>query len=341
MRRTSDSPNRIHLLCPANPAGRDVARFGYPNTRAYLDEIRANLPAPYVLTCNRRLLEAEEDARRGGRRDDALRIRDLQAALADAGTRAIVATSGGAYLTRILPHVDFSPLKRRREPLWLFGFSELTNLVNVVASYPGGRGVYWLCPNYLAWKVRPARAARAEFAAFWRTLPRFWEHTARADAGSAGERFDGLRTVAARLVRGRLKPGPIRVLGGCLSVLAANLAGPLARRIRPLGRWLLIEDIHEEPYRIDRHLAALKLAGWFEQIAGVIVGDFHTQEREQVAAVLELLPFHLPSPRRRAMPVLVAPQVGHVWPMQAVVLNRPLTPAVRRREVVLELRGGR
>lgn len=142
--------------------------------------------------------------------------------------------------------------------------------------------------------------------------------------------------IRGRLVAGRARSGSIRIVGGCLSVFAATLPGPLARRLSPRGKWLLIEDINEAPYRIDRHLSTLKLMGWFERVAGVLVGDFHTGQESQQAAVVECLRYHLP--RGGATPVVVTGDVGHVWPMTPVALNRPLALRVRGREVRI---GGR
>lgn len=362
MRGRKHLPTRVHLISPANPVGKDVEQFGFGGIDAYVAAIRAALPAPYRLTFDPRLMHAVEDQNFGGRRDDALRIRDLQTAIDDPQTRAIVASSGGAYLSRILPHVDFSALARRRAPLWLFGFSELTNLVNVFGSYRCGRGVYWLCPNYLAWRVRSRVQARAAFAEFWGTLPQFWERDEpgprRHDRGSAAGHVPGAvpfrergkggvqhareelaalvhEPITLRVERGRPRSAVVRVLGGCLSVLTAMLAGPLAKRLDPRGRWLLIEDINEQPYRIDRHLAALKLAGWFGRLAGVIVADFHTRGENQSAAALELLPYHLPAGRPAPLPVLATTEVGHVWPMKPMPINQPLRLVVRGRAAKL------
>lgn len=357
---------RVHLLAHANPLGKDLARFGLTGLDAYIELIRASLPRHWRLTFDRRILEAREDEQRGGRRDDRLRIADLQGALDDPATCAIVALSGGGWFGRILPHVDFSPLARRRRPLWALGFSELTGLVNLVASFRCGRGVYWLCPNYLAWKIRPAAAAREAFASFWHVLagwiedsqwprppglahrsPPGGEWGLRRGAGTgravshrhAGADTLDLGTIATAPIRGRLasgqaRSGPIRVLGGCLSVLAAFLPGPLARRLRPHGAWLAIEDIHEAPYRIDRHLSALKFAGWFEHLAGVLVGDFHTaDEPDQRRAVREILRFHLPDTR---VPVVVTDGFGHRWPMTPLRINRTLTMTVHDGAVKIE-----
>lgn len=320
------TPNRIHLIAHANPATKDVRRFRFADTPAYLRFIREHLPAPLRLTCTPKLFDVVEDQDRGGRRDDAARIRDVQNALDDPNTLAIVAAAGGAYFSRILPHLDFSPLARRGTPMWTLGFSEMTNFVNVVASYRGGRGLYWLCPNYLGWKIKPLSQARAAFAEFWHILPRILEdHTpSRTEHLTFGN-------VEGKLVRGDARSGSIRLVGGCLSVLVAMLAGPLAKRFEHDGRWLTIEDVNEPPYRIDRYLATLKLAGWFDRVAGVLVGAFHTGNEDQQPAVLELLKYHLPTDRR--VPVVSTRSFGHIWPMVPLKVNRPLKMTVTGRKV--------
>jgi muramoyltetrapeptide carboxypeptidase len=60
--------------------------------------------------------------------------------------------------------------------------------------------------------------------------------------------------------------------GGNLAVLAALLATPRAPRLA--GHILFIEDVGERPYRIDRVLTTMKQAGFFEGLAGLIVGAF-------------------------------------------------------------------
>ena len=322
------SPNRVHLLIHANPAGKDLARLGFVDPDEYLAYIRSHLNAEFKLTFTRELFDTFEDESAGGRNDDTTRIRDLNQALKDPATAAIVALSGGGYLSRILPHLNFAPLRERKPPLLLTGFSEITSLVNLVAAYPCGRGLYWLCPNYLVWKLNPAEHARAAFAEFWRVLPKL----------IAGEALDGRYLPHGRLegavAAGTPRSGAIRVVGGCLSVLATLVGGKLFARVPLKDRWLLIEDVNEAVYRIDRYLAALKIAGWFDQIAGVVVGDFHQRETpDQSAAVIELLKYHLPPQRK--LPVLTTSSLGHVWPMSPLPLNSFLKLEVVGRKFTL------
>jgi muramoyltetrapeptide carboxypeptidase len=334
------SRRRIHLIAHANPVTKELARLGFRDLDAYLAGIRTALPDRFRLTASRPLLSAAEDEHAGGRRDDAARIRDLNDALADPATTAIVAANGGAWFSRILPHVEFSPLARRRSPIWALGFSEMTTLVNIVASYPRGRGVYWLCPNYVAWKVKPLDLARREFDAFWRTLPQALAGTLRDDTQTAtkGPEPVPLNTpagfaapITATLVRGRIRARRARLIGGCISVLTAMLVGKHARRLEPAGRWLLLEDINEAPYRIDRHLAALKHAGWLDRVQAIVVGDFHTGATLQTDDVLALLKFHVPA----RVAILRTAEVGHVWPMSPAPLNRWLSVRKRGRSVWL------
>jgi len=321
--------NRVHLIAHARPIGPDITRFGFADADEYVAFIREHLPPPLRLTCNRRLIAAEEDPWNGGRVDDATRIRDLQSAIDDPKTVAVVAAGGGAYFSRIVPHLNLSSLARRRQPLWTLGFSEMTTLVNLVASYRGGRGLYWLCPNWLAWHVRPVDAARSTFAEFWRVLP---EILAGRQPAEISEFSFG--PIQGELVTGRVRSSRVRLVGGCLAVLAANVGGKTGHRLRPDGKWLLLEDIKESPYRIDRHLAALKVAGWLDRVAGLVAADFRMMNQDTQPAVLELLKYHLPKDRR--VPIITTRSLGHVWPMVPVLLNRPLAMSVRRRDVTIE-----
>ncbi len=63
-----------------------------------------------------------------------------------------------------------------------------------------------------------------------------------------------------------------RLVGGCLSSLIALLGTPFA--IETDGAVLFLEDVAERPYRIDRMLTHLRLAGKLERVAAVVLGSF-------------------------------------------------------------------
>ena len=62
-----------------------------------------------------------------------------------------------------------------------------------------------------------------------------------------------------------------RLTGGCLALLAATLR--TSHEIETKGSILLLEDVDEKPFRIDRMLFQLKRAGKFKDIKGVIFGE--------------------------------------------------------------------
>jgi muramoyltetrapeptide carboxypeptidase len=71
-----------------------------------------------------------------------------------------------------------------------------------------------------------------------------------------------------------IKPGVCSglVAGGNLTTLCHLVGTPYAPNFK--GKILLIEDVGEMPYRIDRMLTQMKLAGCFNKIAGLILGTF-------------------------------------------------------------------
>ena len=91
------TPDRVHVIAHAGPPGKDIRKLGFTGAADYLAFIRAHAPETLRLTYSSPLFAVEEDEWHGGRPDDAARIRDLQNALDDPRTLAIVAVSGGAY----------------------------------------------------------------------------------------------------------------------------------------------------------------------------------------------------------------------------------------------------
>ena len=63
-----------------------------------------------------------------------------------------------------------------------------------------------------------------------------------------------------------------RLVGGNLALLAALMGTPYAPDYR--GALLVLEDVGEPAYRIDRMLTQLRLGGALAQIAGLVVGHF-------------------------------------------------------------------
>ncbi len=342
----------IHLWSIAG-SDRDIAgQLGLRSTAQLVGLVQDVVGPDYKVTANAKLLEAKLDERRGGRSDDAERARDIERALADDRIAAIVSVRGGAWLARVLPHVNFDVLKKRKKIVHVFGFSELTALINIVARYPKVRAHYDMGPGFALWGLRnyaianyeelsrglgvntgresgraEARGSPEEIAAFalgWAKANFKLEFVAFfLDVIEIIEGRTSERTLEGQLVRGTLKQKQrIMVTGGCLSTVVTLLGSPYQKCLGAAGQWLAIEDIREDYYRIDRYLAQLKLAGVWERCAGLLIGDFHLDAEDQTDAILRLLKYHLPA--RRNLPIIAHCNFGHCFPMASLPINQPL-----------------
>ena len=111
-----------------------------------------------------------------------------------------------------------------------------------------------------------------------------------------------------------LRPGRVRaaVTGGNLSLLAHSIGTPF--QVAARGRILFVEEIGEAPYRIDRMVRQLLLAGVFRGVAGVVLGQFSGIKPGERRAVAGLFLEALGS---RAVPVVSGFPAGHGSPNRA------------------------
>ncbi len=84
-----------------------------------------------------------------------------------------------------------------------------------------------------------------------------------------GETMWDVNTNGVEVLRAGAAQG--RLYGGCLSMLVASLGPPF--EIETRGSIFFIEDIAEKPYRIDRMLMQLRLAGKLDEVRGFIFGE--------------------------------------------------------------------
>ncbi len=321
---------RIHVFAPAGCLDKFFAFTGLSTAAETLALFQRGLGDRYEVTGNPLVLEASENDYHGGRQDDDLRALEITDALADDRVTALLSIRGGAWLTRVLPRVDFEVLRRRSRPLFVFGFSELTTLVNIVAAYPGVFGVYDMGPAFLAYGLKRHARINGLVPAGDPDAPERWakeRFSAEFDAFLADviEIIEGRgtrRPLTATLVRGELGESiDARFVGGNVAVWTSMAASPYMKLADPTGRWIVLEEIGEIPERIDRYIAQLTLSGVWRACAGLLLGDFHNKDECLTPAVVEMLAYHLPGDR--PLPVLVTDRVGHIWPMAPLVMQQP------------------
>lgn len=227
---------------------------------------------------------------------DALRLADLHAALADDEVAAIHCLRGGYGAMRVLDGVDTTLV--RAKPKLLVGYSDITAL-HALWAQEGLPSLH--APMPASDLIKPGREAD-EAALFEALMQGLRAGTVLAPALEAGTP----RT--AGVAEGRL-------IGGNLSLVAALMGTPWAWDAH--GAILFLEDVSEEPYRVDRYLTQLRLGGVLGAVAGVVLGSF-TDE----AYPLDLL--------RATFESLGKPVLGG-WPTGHGTPNRPLPMGLRAR----------
>lgn len=81
-----------------------------------------------------------------------------------------------------------------------------------------------------------------------------------------------------------------QAVGGSLSVITPLLGTQFMPDLE--GAILIVEDIDEKPYRIDRYFCHMRLAGVFDKISGLLVGEFincFPEKEEEDMSLLEIL----------------------------------------------------
>lgn len=166
---------------------------------------------------------------------------DLQHAFDDASLRAVFTARGGYGSARLLPKLRLS----RAVPL--IGFSDITSL-HCAMQTRGQRSLH--APVLTQLGKSPNDVVDRLFAIL---------------SGATPPPLEAARVI----VPGRAE-GPL--LGGNLSVLTRLIGTPWWPSLR--GAVLLLEDVGERPYRIDRMLTHLKLSGLLEGVVGLALGEF-------------------------------------------------------------------
>lgn len=232
---------------------------------------------------------------------EAERLSDLQQAMDDPDARLILCSRGGYGVMHLLPKLNFAGI--RRYPKWVVGYSDITALhaalqSHGVASIHGPMASHFSREGADDVSVRYTKSILAGQPVCY-SIP--------TDLLSPGASLN--RTGAAK---GRL-------FGGNLAVFC-GLLGSRYVRIPDKGI-LFIEDIGEPPYRVDRMIHQLKLAGAFNRISGMIVGRFTDyEEDDQMYAPLYESILH--AVEEYDFPVCFHFPVGHVK------LNFPLIMGV-------------
>jgi muramoyltetrapeptide carboxypeptidase len=217
----------------------------------------------------------------------ALLLNDL---FADEGVKAIFCIRGGFGSMRILPHLALDQISLNAKII--VGFSDISALLNVLYQRCGLLSFHG--PNVNTFEDTPVEILDV----FWQMLALGHCPTMQLSEGCA--------------IRGGKATGLL--MGGNLTTLCHLVGTPYQLNFK--GHLLFLEDRGERPYRIDRMLTQMKMAGSFTGIKGVLMGAFTDcgdleMINEIVAETFE----------EYGIPILSGFEIGHIRKNQVIPIG--------------------
>ena len=214
---------------------------------------------------------------------DTERAADLQRAIDDPAIDGIWCLRGGYGATRLLPSIDVAELRRR--PRALIGYSDVTAL-----------HVLWQQAGLVSYHGPTARAELSEFT-----------RDSLRCAVQLGTHTESVAPDAVCIVPGQATG---RLAGGNLALLAALCGTPWAPSFE--GAIVVLEDVHEAMYRVDRMLVQLLQSGAFRGCRAILFGHCTDcpESHEDGRRTLQELVRELGETLR--VPTLLGVPVGHI-----------------------------
>lgn len=185
---------------------------------------------------------------------DELRLEELQDMMDHPDIKAVIFGRGGYGMICILDRIDFS--RFRKYPKWLCGYSDITALHAHLQQRHKIASIHSTMCSGITVATRDNIYVNSLREAL---LGKRSRYAADAHAMNRNGKGKGL------------------LVGGNLSLLA-NISGSPSQ-LNTKGKILVLEDIGEYRYNVDRMMYNLKRAGWLSGLAGLVVGSF-TEERE-------------------------------------------------------------
>lgn len=281
----------IALVAPAG----NISEERLQQTIAGLEALGYNVKAADNVTSQYKYLAGTDEERARGVMD----------AWLDPQVDAIFCVTGGYGVTRMLDRLDYEAIAAR--PKILTGFSDITALH--LAVYQRANMVAFHSPTTMAATINDRDSRPFQAIHLWRAIASEEYHDEN------GRRLDPGWTIpmveptspTVTLIPGKARG---RLTGGNLSLIDAIMGGPYEIDVK--NKILFLEDVGEKPYRIDRMLSTLELAGKLDEPAGVVLGLFarcDPSDPETSFTVDEVFERYFAD---KAYPVVKMFPVGHV-----------------------------
>jgi len=211
----------------------------------------------------------------------ARKARQIHAAFLNRKADLILAQRGGYSSIKVLPHLNFQLIKKN--PKIFAGFSDLSALLNPIFERTGLVTLH--SPMVVSLS---ASSSRFTVRSFLNAVQGFPEKNLFSRSP--------VTVYRSGIARGTLKGGNLITL---TSILQTKW------EIKTDNCILFFEDVDEKLYRVDRYLTQWILAGKFDRVKGLILGDFSRIRNREVYKILS-------TQMGLKFPVVQCPYIGHV-----------------------------
>ena len=201
---------------------------------------------------------------------DKERAEDLMEMFKNKEVKAIIAYRGGYGCIRMLPYLDMGVIKKN--PKILCGYSDLTVLLNYLSQKTGLITFHGPMINS---KISSDEITKNSFLSLLTDESNLINISTKDFKVENKELFRGI------------------LCGGNLTMICSTLGTPY--EINTRNKILMIEDVNEENYAIDRYLMQLKLSGKLDSCRALLIGHFTTHNPKTINTILSiLLPYKKP-----------------------------------------------
>ena len=220
----------------------------------YIDKIANKLKSLGFKTKSGQTLTKQEGYLAGS---DQLRAEEINGFFKDQSVKAIFTLRGGWGCGRILHLIDYQAIKNN--PKIIMGFSDITSLL-VAITKQTGLITFHGPMGYSSWNKFSTQQVYSTIVEGKRTK-----------FTNPPEEIENLKTLTPGIAKGE-------ILAGNLTVICSLIGTPYEPSWT--GKILCLEEIGEEPYRIDRMLWQLKSCGALNAVSAVVLGSFKKCEPE-------------------------------------------------------------
>ena len=227
---------------------------------------------------------------------DEQRLADIESMFADDGVDAVWCIRGGYGCSRLLAHLPYKLI--RNNPKILIGYSDITALLQAIHQQTGlvcfhgpvGTSDFtdYTLKQMQAILMNPSNSQ----------LIQMYPH----------EKADEDQNYSAEVIRGGRARGVLA--GGNLSLLTSLVGTPYELDLQ--GKLLFIEDVGEQPYRIDRMLTQVLQSGKLKRAAGIVLGIFEDCQAKNPEFSLSLKETLKDRLYDLGIPVLYGFSFGHI-----------------------------